>query len=286
MDDSLDPGMALALFRYEVIAAYLAADPPRGRRRAMLKQLAERSWRDPSGMERHIAEETIRVWVRRYRKDGLKGLMDKPRPQRGVQSLTPEQVTLVCDLKREVPARSLERIIRIAEDMKLIEPGLLRRSTLHRVLKAHDLSKRHNRVPDAQDLDRFEAARPNALWQSDELHGPWLPDPKKPGKMRKAYLFAFIDDHSRVLLYGRFFFKDDLPALELVFRQALRKWGKVARVYYDNGSVYRAHHMKHIVAALGVHGMVFTKVRRPQGHGLCAAAHRPCYAQPRIMCTP
>jgi len=274
MDDDLDPRMQLALFRYEVIAAYLAADPPRGQRRTLLKHLADRTWRDPWGTERRFSDETLRTWVRRYRKGGLQALMDKPHPLRGVQSLTPEQVTLLCDLKREVPARSLDRIIKIVEDMKLIEPGLLRRSTLHRVLKAHDLSKRFNRVPDAQDLDRFEAAFPNALWQSDLLVGPWLPDPERPGKVRRAYLFAFIDDHSRLLLYGRFFFKGDLPALELVFRQSLRKWGKPARVYYDNGAVYRSDHMKRIVAELGLHGIVFTQAYRPMGHGKIEALNR------------
>ena len=49
MDETLDPRMAVALFRYEAIAAYLAADPPRGQRRPLLAQLAARTWIDPLG---------------------------------------------------------------------------------------------------------------------------------------------------------------------------------------------------------------------------------------------
>ena len=37
---------------------------------------------------------------------------------------------------------------------------------------------------------RFEAGAPNVLWVADVLHGPLI-----GGK--KAYLFAFLDDHSR-----------------------------------------------------------------------------------------
>jgi putative transposase len=191
-----------------------------------------------------------------------------------VQTLSDEQIELVCKLKRDVPERSLERIITIAEDTKMVEAGVLRRSTVHRVLQAHGLSARHSRVPDAKDLDRFEADCPNDLWHSDLLVGPWLPDPTRVGKTRRAHLYAIIDDHSRLLLSGRFSFREDLPALELVFRRALQRWGKPTRVYYDNAQVYRSGHMKQIVAALGIHRIVFTQPRRPMGHGKIEALNR------------
>lgn len=273
-DDKLDPAEAKALSRYQVISAYLALEPARGERRQLLEQLAAKSWVGADGELFHVSAETIRKWVARYRARGLEGLRDKPHPLRGVQALEPEQIELVCNLRREVPERSLDRIIQIAEQMKLLRPGLLRRSTLHRVLQAHGLSKRAMRTPDRKDLDRFEADFPGDLWQSDMLSGPWLPDPKRPGKSRRAYLYAFIDDHSRLLLHGRFSFKGDLPALELVFRRSLQKFGHVRRVYYDNGQTYRSHHMKHIVATLGIHRLIFTQVRRPEGHGKIEALNR------------
>ena len=266
-DDNLDPAEAKALARYQVISAYLALEPPRGQRRQLLEQLAARSWVGADGEIFRASAETIRKWVARYRDGGLSGLRDKPHPLRGIQALTPEQIELVCNLRREVPERSLDRLIRIAESMKLVKAGLLRRSTVHRVLSAHGLSERATRTPDKKDLDRFEADFANDLWQSDMLVGPWLPDPKRPGKSRKAYLYAFLDDHSRLLLHGRFSFKGDLPALELVFRRSLQKFGHVRRVYYDNGQTYRSHHMKHIIGTLGIHRLIFTQKGRPEGHG-------------------
>ena len=273
-DDDGDRRHRLALCRYQIISPYIALDPPRGQRRQILEELAAKSWTGPDGEPLHVAAETLRSWIRRYRRDGLGGLKDKERPRRGILALTPEQIDLVLALKREVPERSLDRIVQIAEQTKLVDPGVLRRSTVHRVLQREGISGRPPSASDRTDLDRFEALAPNDLWQSDMLQGPWLPDPERPGKSRRAYLYAFLDDHSRLLLHGRFSFKGDLPALELVFRRCLQKYGKCKRVYYDNGKVYRSGHMRHIVATVGIQGITFTRTYRPMGHGKIEALNR------------
>lgn len=268
----------MALLRFQAISAYLADDPPRGRRRARLEQLAERDWILPDGTPTRFSAETLRGWIRRYRQGGLPALEDKARPSRGTTALTEEQIALFCRLKDEVPARSLDRLVEIAEELSLVPRGVVRRSTLHRVLQARGLSGRPKAEATVTDLDRFEADFPNELWQSDMLAGPWLPDPDKPGKRRRAWLYAFLDDHSRKLLYGRFSFKGDLPGLELCFRQAIRRCGLPRRVYYDNGAVYRAGHMQTTCAALGIHRVHFTTPYRPQGHGKIEAFNRLCRA--------
>ena len=272
--DDKDLRRAKALARYMVISAYLAIEPPRGRRRAVLEQLAGKVWEDADGQPMQVQAETLRVWIRRYRRGGLEALEDKPRASLGITALTDEQIELACRLKREVPERSLERLIRIMEQMKLVEPGAVRRSTLHRALQREGLSARQCRVSDREDLDRFEAVAPNDLWQSDLLKGPWLPDPLRPGKARRACLYAFLDDHSRLLLHGRFSFKEDLPALELVFRRCLQKYGAPKRVYYDNGATYRSRHIKQVVAELGIHPVIYTRAYRPMGHGKIEALNQ------------
>ena len=269
-----DPRMKKALARYQAISPYLATEPARGRRGALLHELSARVWPGPDGEPFQASAETLRAWIRRYRAGGLDALMDKDRPRRGVQALSPETIQAACALKRAVPERSIDRVLRILEDMALVEQGTVTRSTLHRALRANGLSGRPRATSDRKDLDRFEAAAPNDLWQSDLLVGPWLPDPERPGKVRRAYLYAFLDDHSRLLLDGRFSFKGDLPALEVCFRRALQKHGVCRKVYYDNGQVYRSGHMKQIVAYLGIHRILFTERHRPEGHGKIEAFNR------------
>ena len=229
-----------------------------------------------SGEAATVKAETIRYWLRLYRTGGFEALKDKPRSDQGIRAIPKELIEQACKLKLQVPERSIERIITIMENMQLAPPGLLRRSTLHRALKEKGLSQRKLTIPDRQDLDRFEADYANDLWQADMLQGPWLPDPKNPGKMRRSYLYAFIDDASRLLLSGRFFFKGDLPALELVFKRALQRYGKPHRVYYDNAMVFKSNHMKILCAELGIHKPIYTTPYRPQGHGKIEAFNRFC----------
>ena len=126
----MDDERAMALMRYQIISAYLAFDPPRGKRQAFLDKLAQKTWQHPDGRQVSFSAETLRAWIRRYRRGGLQALEDTPHPKRGVSVLTPEDVALFIKLKKEVPERSLERLIVIAEDMKLVEAGMIKRSTL------------------------------------------------------------------------------------------------------------------------------------------------------------
>ncbi len=272
--NSSDEATAEAWDRYKVISGYLAMAPPRGERLSLLKKLAKKTWADSHGEPMSPTAETLRTWVRRYQKKGLPGLMDKKRERRGVEVLNVEQCELLCRIKKEVPERSLDAIIRICEDLELFERGVLCRSTVHRVLAEKGLSARPRKAASISDLDRFEAAHPNDLWQSDMLEGPWLPDPERPGKVRRAHLYTFLDDHSRLMLHGRFSFKENLPTLELVLRRAIQKWGKFRRLYYDNGQVYRANHMHQIVASMGAHRITYTQAYRPEGHGKIEAFNR------------
>lgn len=103
------PPSEMALLRYQIISAYLAMDPPRGQRGTLLKELASRTWTLPDGRELSFAAETLRGWIRAFRRDGLSALEDAPRPTPGVQILDDDVQALLCRLKRDVPARSVDR---------------------------------------------------------------------------------------------------------------------------------------------------------------------------------
>ena len=65
-------------------------------------------------------------------------------------------------------------------------------------------------------------------WVGDGLHGPRVGG-------RKTYLFAWLDDHSRLLTGYRFGFAEDTVRLALPFRKALASRGVPQAIYVDNG---------------------------------------------------
>jgi Mu transposase, C-terminal./Integrase core domain. len=106
---------------------------------------------------------------------------------------------------------------------------------------------------------RFEAENPNDRWTGDALHGPQLGG-------RKVYLFAFLDDHSRLITGYRFGYAEDTVRLGVALQPALASRGVPGSVYVDNGSAFVDAWLLRACAKLGVR-LVHSTPHRPQGRG-------------------
>ena len=114
-----------------------------------------------------------------------------------------------------------------------------------------------------EDRRKFEAELPNDLWQSDVLHGPLV---ETGNKKRKSYLIAFIDDYSRLVPYGEFYLGEGLAFFLQALEQALATRGLPRKLYVDNGSAFRSHHLEQITASLGI-ALIHARPYKPQGKG-------------------
>jgi hypothetical protein len=114
-----------------------------------------------------------------------------------------------------------------------------------------------------EDRRKFEAELANDIWQSDVMHGPRV---KVGDKMRKAYLIAFLDDHSRLIPHAEFYLSENLECYMNAFEKALSKRGLPRKLYLDNGSAMRSHHLDHVCASLGI-ALVHARPYKPQGKG-------------------
>lgn len=89
----------------------------------------------------------------------------------------------------------------------------------------------------------------NMLWQGDMSIGPYL---VIDGKKTKTFLFAFIDDCSRVVPYAAFTLTEKFEALRNIFKEALIRRGIPKIVYVDNGKIYRSDAFHIACASLGI----------------------------------
>ncbi|HSH61904.1 MAG TPA: DDE-type integrase/transposase/recombinase, partial [Acidimicrobiales bacterium] len=106
---------------------------------------------------------------------------------------------------------------------------------------------------------RFEAEAPNDRWTGDALHGPSVGG-------TKAYLFAFLDDHSRAIPGYRWGHSEDTVRLEAALRHGLASKGVPRSVYVDNGSAFVAAPLLRACAILAIR-LVHSRPGRPEGRG-------------------
>lgn len=85
-------------------------------------------------------------------------------------------------------------------------------------------------------------------------------------RMKKSYLIAFIDDHSRLIPHGAFYLSERLTSFLDAFEKALLKRGLPRKLYVDNGSAFRSKHLEHITASLGI-ALIHSRPYKPEGRG-------------------
>ena len=83
---------------------------------------------------------------------------------------------------------------------------------------------------------------------------------------RKAYLFAFLDDHSRAVMAARWGYFEDSVRLAAALRPALAARGVPAAIYVDNGSAFVDAALTRAAARLGIK-ITHSAPGRPQGRG-------------------
>jgi putative transposase len=243
----------VALFRYSLIRE--AADPglstrQRGR---LVRELAARPHAGPFGEPVTVSRPSLDRWIRAWRAGGFDALMP---PARQVTLRTPAEVLeLAAALKRENPARTAAQVARILRTSAGWSPA---ERTLQRHFVRLELTSRPDGSPPVV-FGRFEAARPNEMWTGDALHGPVIGG-------RKTYLFAFIDDHSRLITGHRFGHAEDTVRLAAALRPALASRGVPERIYVDNGSAFVDAWLLRACAVLGVK-LTHSTPGRPQGRG-------------------
>jgi len=203
-----------------------------------------------------ISERTLRRYLERFRKEGIRSLTRKKRSDAGhMRVFSKEILVRAKELLEQNPRRSIPMLMellsadeKVGEGVKKISPSTL---YFHLKKSGHEFRGRGSDPPTGV-YRRFEAEYPNQLWQGDARHGIPLPHPEKPGKQRMSYLFAWVDDFSRKIMDARYYWDEKLPRMEDCFRRALLRWGLPQRCYCDNGKVYVSKHFLVLLSDLEV----------------------------------
>jgi putative transposase len=212
----------IAVFRFGVIFPLVEKDLHQywGEKERILRELVSKEWEIPFSTRTYISKATILAWVKRYEDGGRKieALFPERRGDKGrMRSITDEQIDALMQLRNEHPKLSTPRLVEIAQGNGVFPAGKeVSMASIYRLMKI----RKAQRVKVESDMRKFEVQMPNDLWQSDCMHGPKV---LHGGKLRKTYLSAIIDDHSRLIAHGQFYLAETLENYLDCLWTALRK---------------------------------------------------------------
>jgi putative transposase len=246
-------GQQVALFRYQLICPALEPGLSTKARGRVVRAIAAGAHAGPFGGQHRYSRDTLDRWIRRYRAGGFDALA--PSIRQPGSRIDTTVLELAVALKRENPERTAAQVARILRTSSGWAPS---ESTLLRLFHRHELM---GPAAGEQPLvfGRFEAAAPNERWVGDALHGPRVGG-------RKTYLFAFLDDHSRLAVGYRFGFAEDTVRLAAALQPALAARGVPGSCYVDNGSAYVDAWLLRACGKLGIR-LIHSTPHRPQGRG-------------------
>jgi putative transposase len=243
------------LRRYRIIAPLLDENLAECEKRAIRRLVCDRE---------SLSGRTLRRYVAAFKKGGFDALLPGERKDKGSsKAIAAEALKIAADLRRELPARSAERIQQLLAD----EGYRVARSTLERQMRKQGLSGKKIQAEQKQIASRrFNRVGRNTLWQADLKYGPYISDPGRLNHKIKTYLVAIIDDATRLVVHAEFYTSQKLPVLEDSLRKAIVRCGCPDNLYVDNGKIFISQWLRLACARLRIRHLN-TQAYSPESKG-------------------
>jgi len=211
-----------------------------------IKNVAAMVFTDEQGLPHQFTWRTIQTWHYRYKNHGITAMEPQPRSDKGsTRKVTPEEVLEA--INQALPhfhgkSPNKTAIYRFCVEKGLLNANQIARNTFSRMVNKYELLKKDS-IENKRRL-AFSMQYANELWQADTMFGPHIGS-------KQAKLIAFIDDASRVLCHGEFFFEENVDSMIKAIRSAFYKRGLPQQLLVDNGSIYCSQEITLICARVG-----------------------------------
>ncbi len=202
---------------------------------------------------------TMKSWVVRFDREGIKGLVNKSRGR--AKPVSDEIKKFIVDLKVEKRSRSARKIRDLLTDNRGTH---FHRQTIWRVLKGAGENKRVKKQ--LKVYRDFERLHPNSLWQIDFM------DAIVVEGVGLVYLLLIIDDHSRKIIAGRYVSNRTASQVLSLLWETIEKYGMPSQIYSDQGQQFKSHlgkgytQFERVCKRLGI-DTIFGSIAYPEGRG-------------------
>jgi putative transposase len=231
-----------------------ALDTVDGRtRHERVQNVAAMTFLDEEGNSRQFTWRTIQTWHYRYKNHGITGMTNQTRKDKGhTRKITPEELLEAINAAKphfRNHHANKRALYRFCIEKGLLQPERIAQTTFYRFIREYNLLANDER--DSKPRLAFSMKHANQLWQADTMFGPYCDTGLSSASRKQTRLIAFIDDASRVLCHGEFFFEENVHTLVRAIRAAFYKRGLPEQLLVDNGSIYCSQEITLICARVG-----------------------------------
>lgn len=238
----------IASIRLALIAPAVNNTYTEGSKIAYFRRVAINPVKLPNGRSVIYSPGTLANWESDYNRHGFDALIPKERSDVGqTRKLSDVAMEEIYSLKATFPRINATLIYH-----KLIEDGIIKErdvslSTIQRFIKNNDLKSARN--INIKDRKAFEEEFAGGMYQGDTCYGPFI---RENSVRRRTYLIMLIDDKSRLIVGGRFFYNDNAYNFQKVLKETVARYGIPNKLYLDNGSPYKNAQLSLICGSLGI----------------------------------
>jgi len=204
---------------------------------------------------RHYSPRTLEGWLYEWRERGFCALARATRRDKGgSRVLRAAEVEALVKLRVAHPSLSVIALVRQLVGEGVLQKGGFSMPSVYRVLRREGLDRPGLIAAQAAPhgpTKAFETAGANDLWMSDVMDGPILRGPRG-GAAVPTFLFAIIDDCSRLIPHAEYHDNEKLRCLLDCLQNAFRRRGLPERLYTDNGKIFISHHLRVVCANLNI----------------------------------
>lgn len=199
-----------------------------------------------SGNIYYLKPPTFKSWLRKYRNDGLEGLKEKTRKDKGkYQKITDELLESIEKVKEDIGFVSVSDLYRKLIMYKYIKSDDISYETLRKYAGENHLLE--DKVK--KERKKFEKEFINELWMVDFKQGKSI----RCGRRKcRTYLCAIIDDASRVLVGYVWGLNEDTTLFARALKIAILIYGIPKILYCDQGKVFWSNYIVQICGRLGI----------------------------------
>ena len=254
--NELNNNIAVAGMKLASIQPALNNTYPDMNKKAYYVRIAKQPFKFPDGHEILYSPGTYACWESAFRKGGFDALIPKERSDKGhTRRLDADVIAKIYDLREKYP-----RLTATGIRDKMIMDGFIKESdasvaTFQRFIKKNNLKGAS--APGQKDRKAFEEEFATGMYQADTLYGPFITENGVP---KRTYCIMILDDKSRMIVGGKFFYEDNSVNFLHVFKEAVASYGIPQKLYVDNGASYKNSQLPLICGQLGTI-LIHTPVR-------------------------